>query len=231
MFRMNTSTTPKTGGARTRARAACAVILGVALCGVLPASASALPAVAVDGSNTLLKFDTATPGTVTPVVIGVPSGEIVSAIDVRPADGLLYGVTAVAGSRAAALSHRSRDRRRDARRTAGVGAPRGHGSHRPGLQPVRRPPALRQHQRPEPAPAPRHRSAGADRRQHQPGHGGHHRGRLRPQLRRHHADDPVRDQPGDELARPDRRGERDTEPEHRHGDRSRPARIHPGRRG
>jgi hypothetical protein len=62
------------------------------------APASAEPAVALSG-NTLLRFDTATPATVTPhPITGLQGVESVIGIDVRPKTGQLYAVTVQAGA-------------------------------------------------------------------------------------------------------------------------------------
>ena len=64
----------------------------------MPAAASAAPAVALTTGNTLVKFDTTTPGsTLSVVVTGLRAGETLTSIDARPANGLLYGVAVSAG--------------------------------------------------------------------------------------------------------------------------------------
>jgi hypothetical protein len=73
----------------------------LALAAAVPSPASAEPAVALLPGNALTTFDTTTPQTTTTVAIsGLGTNETVSGIDVRPADGLLYGVTATTGSAA-----------------------------------------------------------------------------------------------------------------------------------
>jgi Domain of unknown function (DUF4394) len=76
-----------------------ALVLALALAAAVPAPASAEPAVALLTGNTLISFDTATPQTTTTVpVTGLGVNEALGGIDVRPADSLLYGVTATTGS-------------------------------------------------------------------------------------------------------------------------------------
>lgn len=62
---------------------------------VLATRAYAAPIFAVDTSNTLLRFDSATPGTVTgsTPITGLGAGETIIGIDGRPANGLLYVLT------------------------------------------------------------------------------------------------------------------------------------------
>jgi hypothetical protein len=75
--------------------------LALALAAAVPSPARAEPAVALLPGNALTTFDTTTPQTTTTVAIsGLGTSETVSGIDVRPADGLLYGVTATTGSAA-----------------------------------------------------------------------------------------------------------------------------------
>jgi hypothetical protein len=75
--------------------------LALALAAAVPSPASAEPAVALLPGNALATFDTTTPQTTTTVAIsGLGANETVSGIDVRPADGLLYGVTATTSSAA-----------------------------------------------------------------------------------------------------------------------------------
>jgi Domain of unknown function (DUF4394) len=67
----------------------------------LPATGAAAPAVG-GGVNTagtrLLRFDTASPGTMTPVPItGLGAGETIEGIDRRPATGALYGLGVIDG--------------------------------------------------------------------------------------------------------------------------------------
>ncbi|MEQ1860137.1 MAG: DUF4394 domain-containing protein [Chthoniobacteraceae bacterium] len=60
---------------------------------ILEARIAPASAFAVDTSNNLLHFDTATPGTVSSVAIsGLAPGEMIKGLDFRPADGLLYGL-------------------------------------------------------------------------------------------------------------------------------------------
>jgi len=55
--------------------------------------AGGIPAIALDGANNLLRFNSATPGMVTTQAIGVAVGETVVGIDFRPSTGQLFGVT------------------------------------------------------------------------------------------------------------------------------------------
>jgi hypothetical protein len=97
-LRMDDATNRHADGARTRGRGACALVLGLALCGAMPAAASAAPAIALTTDNALVKFDTAAPGaTTTTFVTGLAMGETLTGIDARPANGLLYGVAVSAG--------------------------------------------------------------------------------------------------------------------------------------
>src|SRR6185295_3789953 len=56
---------------------------------------SAVPSLALTDSNKLLRFDSASPGTIQSqtAITGLQSGEILLAIDFRPSNGKLYGVT------------------------------------------------------------------------------------------------------------------------------------------
>ena len=71
----------------------------------MPAPSAAAPAVGVNAAGTsLLLFDTATPGTMTPVPItGLGAGETIAGIDRRPATGALYGLGVVDGGATDAL--------------------------------------------------------------------------------------------------------------------------------
>jgi hypothetical protein len=71
----------------------------------VPAPSAAAPAVGVNTAGTsLLLFDTATPGTMTPVPItGLGPGETIAGIDRRPATGALYGLGVVDGGATDAL--------------------------------------------------------------------------------------------------------------------------------
>jgi len=66
------------------------VVLSLAAAG----SALAATAFAVDSGGNLLRFDVATPGTVTTIgaITGLQGGENIQDIDFRPANGLLYGL-------------------------------------------------------------------------------------------------------------------------------------------
>lgn len=80
--------------ARPVARAAALTLaLGAALAATATAHAETL--VGLSGPNSLVRFDSATPGTLaTPVAItGLAAGENVLAIDLRPTTGVLYGLT------------------------------------------------------------------------------------------------------------------------------------------
>ena len=97
-LRMDESMKRRAPGGPRRARCTSAVVLGLALCGAMPAAASAAPAVALTTGNTLVKFDTTTPGsTMSLPVTGLGAGETLTGIDARPANGLLYGVAVAAG--------------------------------------------------------------------------------------------------------------------------------------
>jgi hypothetical protein len=82
----------------TKALAGCTLVAAVGLA-ALPVTAAAAPAVGVNtAGNSLLLFDTATPGTMTPVPItGLGVGEAIDGIDRRPATGALYGLGVVNG--------------------------------------------------------------------------------------------------------------------------------------
>ena len=76
-----------------RALGASFLLVSVALCG----SATAVPLAAISGPNTLVTFDSATPGTIrnTITVTGLQAGESLVAIDRRPLNNLLYAVTSM----------------------------------------------------------------------------------------------------------------------------------------
>src|SRR5512132_615386 len=77
--------------------AICSVCVVVVLA-LASAPAGAEPAVALSG-NTLLRFDTATPATVTAhPITGLQGVESVIGIDVRPKTGQLFAVTVQAGA-------------------------------------------------------------------------------------------------------------------------------------
>jgi Domain of unknown function (DUF4394) len=80
----------------TKVLAGCTVVAAVCLA-TLPATGEAAPAVGVSTAGTSLwLFDTATPGTMTPVPItGLGVGEALDGIDRRPATGALYGLGVV----------------------------------------------------------------------------------------------------------------------------------------
>ena len=77
----------------TKALAGCTVVAASCLA-ALPATGAAAPAVGVNTAGTsLLLFDTATPGTMTPVPItGLGVGETIEGLDRRPSTGGLYGL-------------------------------------------------------------------------------------------------------------------------------------------
>ena len=83
---------------RTKLLASCTVAAAAAAAS-LPATSAAAPAVGVDtAGTTLLRFDTASPGTMTPVPItGLGAGETIEGIDRRPATGALYGLGVIDG--------------------------------------------------------------------------------------------------------------------------------------
>ncbi len=62
---------------------------------VVATEASALAVYGVTSTNSLVRFDSATPGTIssTVAVTGLNAGASLLGIDFRPADGLLYGVS------------------------------------------------------------------------------------------------------------------------------------------
>ena len=75
------------------------LVFALALLAAAPVAARAVRAVGVIAPNTLIAFDTASPGTVTfHLITGLGANETVRGIDVRPADGQLYAVTASTGS-------------------------------------------------------------------------------------------------------------------------------------
>ncbi len=81
---------------RTTYRRALSASLGlslIALCNV----AGAVPLTAISGPNTLVTFDSATPGTIrnTITVTGLAGGETLVAIDRRPINNVLYVVTSM----------------------------------------------------------------------------------------------------------------------------------------
>ncbi len=71
------------------------------------ASANAAPAFGVNAANQLVRFDTATPGTVTNIgtITGLQAGETILGIDFRPANGQLYALGST--SRLYAINFRS----------------------------------------------------------------------------------------------------------------------------
>lgn len=87
---MTLSLTPSPGRP-THLAAAVAIALGMAF----TASAQAESLVGLTGSNTLIRFDSATPGTATPglAITGLAAGEVLADIDLRPTNGLLYAVS------------------------------------------------------------------------------------------------------------------------------------------
>src|SRR5215212_3308697 len=57
------------------------------------ATAKAEVLLGVSVTNTLLTFDSSTPGTVSPVgITGLQAGESILGIDIRPANGAVYGL-------------------------------------------------------------------------------------------------------------------------------------------
>jgi hypothetical protein len=64
------------------------------LCGAFPQRAAAEPLVGVTTTNALVTFDSATPGTIVTNVglTGLQGGETILGIDIRPANGTLYGL-------------------------------------------------------------------------------------------------------------------------------------------
>jgi Domain of unknown function (DUF4394) len=76
-------------------------VLALALLGTAAAPAHAERAVGLVGPNGLISFDTASPSNGTfRAITGLGANEAVRGIDVRPADGRLYAVTATTGSAA-----------------------------------------------------------------------------------------------------------------------------------
>lgn len=61
---------------------------------LLPISAYAVPMIGVTTTNTLVAFDSATPGTITSTtpITGLAVGESILGVDFRPATGALYGL-------------------------------------------------------------------------------------------------------------------------------------------
>jgi hypothetical protein len=57
--------------------------------------AKAAPIFGIDNANNLVRFDSATPGTLiySRIINGIPAGEIIVGLDVRPEDGRLYALT------------------------------------------------------------------------------------------------------------------------------------------
>ena len=88
------------GKARVRL-AGWGLVISLGLLAAAPVGAHAARAVGVISPNTLITFDTASPGTVTfHPISGLGASETVRGIDVRPADGQLYAGTATTGSAA-----------------------------------------------------------------------------------------------------------------------------------
>jgi hypothetical protein len=75
-------------------------VIAVAAFAVGAAPAQAATAVGLTGGNTLIQFDTATPGTITSTtaVTGLGAAQTLRGLDVRPATGQLYGVAVTTGS-------------------------------------------------------------------------------------------------------------------------------------
>src|SRR2546423_565157 len=69
-----------------------AAVLGMLIFG--PSQAQAQSIIGLTSQNSLISFSSATPGTTTaPVAItGLQTGETILGIDLRPVNGLLYGV-------------------------------------------------------------------------------------------------------------------------------------------
>ena len=76
---------------KTGKRLLLATLLGLVVSG----EASALAVYGLTTSNSLVRFDTATPGTINSsvAITGLSPGEALLGIDFRPVDGLLYGVS------------------------------------------------------------------------------------------------------------------------------------------
>jgi hypothetical protein len=75
-----------------------AFVAFVALCAGFTEQVKAEPIVAINNTNILIRFDSATPGIVTTqAVTGLLAGEQLLGIDFRPANGLLYGLAAGSG--------------------------------------------------------------------------------------------------------------------------------------
>jgi hypothetical protein len=77
-----------------------ALLLGICCLGFVlwmtPAAGEAETIYAVTSTNILLTFDSATPGTTTSVaIIGLVPSDVIIAIDLRPATGVLYGLGAM----------------------------------------------------------------------------------------------------------------------------------------
>ena len=76
-------------------RILCLVLFAAGVCAPAAAQTVGQPVLAlVQGTNTLVRFNTATPGTLgTSIeVTGLAAGETLEAIDYRPANGMLYGM-------------------------------------------------------------------------------------------------------------------------------------------
>ena len=83
------------------ALAGCSLVVALALLAAAPVAARAARAVGVIGPNTLITFDTASPGTVTfRAITGLGASETIRGVDVRPADGQLYAVAVTTASAA-----------------------------------------------------------------------------------------------------------------------------------
>jgi hypothetical protein len=79
----------------TRTRLACFATCAL-LFGAWPAASRAETIYAVTTGGALVRFDSATPGTTTSVAItGLVPGDVIIAIDLRPATGVLYGLGAM----------------------------------------------------------------------------------------------------------------------------------------
>lgn len=79
---------------RIAVRADVRPVLSVALLALAAAAARAEDVVGLRDDNTLVSFDSASPGTIrsTRPITGLAEGEILLAIDFRPSDGVLFGV-------------------------------------------------------------------------------------------------------------------------------------------
>lgn len=77
----------------TTRRLLISLVTFVALCAGFNEQTKAEPIIAINNSNILIRFDSATPGTVTTqAVTGLMAGDQLFGIDYRPANGLLYGL-------------------------------------------------------------------------------------------------------------------------------------------